>query len=156
VGGWPVAFQTELAEALTSVEVPYEWNEDGDLVVYEEHEEEVEAILEALPDPEESDEVISADDGLVVHRVLDRVHAAATRLARDPQDPRAVLALDEAGAQVELLAAPFGFSSVEWRSFVGLVSEVRDALHATGEDAPADEELVELVEELREVVGGYV
>jgi hypothetical protein len=36
------------------------------------------------------------------------------------------------------------------------VSEVRDALHATGEDAPADEELVELVEELREVVGGYV
>ncbi len=156
VGSWPVAFQTTLADALTAAELPYEWDESGDLVVYEEHEEEVEAILEALPDPEESDEVISADDGLVVHRVLDRVHAAATRLARDPQDPRAVLALDEAGAQVELLAAPFGFSSVEWRSFVGLVSEVRDALHATGEDAPADEELVELVEELREVVGGYV
>jgi len=156
VGGWPVAFQTELAEALTAAELPYEWDEAGDLVVYEEHEDEVEAILEALPDPEESDETISADDGLVVHRVLDGVHAATTRLARDPQDPRAVLALDEAAANVELLAPPFGFSPVEWRSFVAHVAEVRDALNASGEDAVPDDELVELVTGLRDVVAGYV
>jgi hypothetical protein len=144
VGGWPVAFQTELAEALTSVEVPYEWNEDGDLVVYEEHEEEVEAILEALPDPEDSDEVISSDDGIAVHRVLDRLHAAARSLARDPHDARAIVSLDEAGADVARMAPPFGFSSVDWRSF------------AEGAEAADDDGIVELATELRDVLAGYV
>ena len=156
VGGWPVAFQTELAEALTTVEIPYEWNEDGDLVVYEEHEEEVEAILEAMPDPDESDDVISSDDGLVVHRVLDRVHSAATRLARDPHDARAVLDLDEAGADVARMAPPFGFSSVEWRSLVALVDELVEELHAVGDDAAGDDDIVELAVELRDVLAGYV
>lgn len=156
VGGWPVAFQTELAEALTSVEVPYEWNEDGDLVVYEEHEEEVEAILEALPDPDDSDEVISADDGIAVHRVLDRLHAAARSLARDPHDAKAVVALDEAGADVARMAPPFGFSSVDWRSFVALVDELVDELHAEGAEAADDDGIAELATELRDVLDGYV
>lgn len=156
VRAWPVAFQTQLAEAITDAELPFEWDEAGDLVVYEEHEDEVEAILEALGDPDEAEGVISADDGLVVHQVLDRVHAATTRLVRNPQDARAVLALDAAGAEVEMLAPPFGFTALEWRSFVNLVSDVREALHADGDGALTDAELAEIVGELRNAVSEYI
>jgi hypothetical protein len=54
------------------------------------------------------------------------------------------------------MAPPFGFSSVDWRSFVALVDELVDELHAEGAEAADDDGIVELATELRDVLAGYV
>jgi hypothetical protein len=66
------------------------------------------------------------------------------------------VSLDEAGADVARMAPPFGFSSVDWRSFVALVDELVDELHAEGAEAADDDGIVELATELRDVLAGYV
>ena len=74
VGTWPASLQTSLAEALTAANLPYEWDEQGDLVIYAEHEEQVEAILDDLPDPEDDETRhwrrprVARAVGSVVHR----------------------------------------------------------------------------------------
>ena len=80
VSGWSAALQTELVEALSDAAVPFEWNVDGDLVVHASDEDQVDQLLDALPDDPEG----GADDGLVLHEVLDRLFVAADRLGRKP------------------------------------------------------------------------
>ncbi len=156
VGSWPAALQSELVAGLAEADVPYEWDEHGDLVVLEADEELVNGVLEDLPDPDESG--ISSDDGIAVHELLDRVFMASDRLARNGADASGTVALVDAAEVVEQLALPFGFEPGQWRSFVATVQELRDALDGGPEDAepPSDEDVAALATRLRELVRAYV
>jgi hypothetical protein len=156
VGTWPAALQSALAESLTVAEIPYEWDERGDLVVDEAHEDDVEAILEELPDLDDAGAV--ADDGLVLHEVLDRLFAASDRLARRPGDAVAVVDLDAAVGDLDQLPRPFGFEPPEWHRLLARAREVRDALVAEpgGDAAVDDAALAELASALRDLVRRYV
>jgi hypothetical protein len=158
VGEWPVGLQTRLADELAMADVAYEWDERGDLVVAEADEEQVEAVLADLPDPDESQ--ISSDDGVAVHELLDSVFMSSDRLARNGGDASGTVALVDAAEVVEQLALPFGFEPGQWRTFVGRVLELRDALGGQGaeggSEGASDVEIAELAAGVRDLVRQYV
>ncbi|MHB1139913.1 MAG: hypothetical protein ACYC2O_13240, partial [Microthrixaceae bacterium] len=123
---WPVALQTELVDQLTAADVPYEWDERGDLVVRESDEAEVEGVLELLPDPDE--ESVSSDDGVAVHEVLDQAFMAADRLVKHATDASATVQVVDATDRLEQLALPFGFEPAQWRRLVGAAQALREAI----------------------------
>ncbi len=126
VGEWPVSLQTELADALTAADVPYEWDERGDLVVREQDEDAVAAVLDELPEPD--DDEISADDGVAVHELFDSLFMASDRLARHPADPAATVSVVDDAEVISRVALPFGFESAQWRRLVAEVAALRAAV----------------------------
>lgn len=159
VGMWPAALQSMLADSLTVADLPYEWDERGDLVVYAEHEEEVEAILDEMPDPDDPDYVgeVSSDDGVAVHELLDRLFSASRKLA-SKDDSGSILAVDEVVGVLERMGPPFGFEPPQWRSLVSCSTLLRDALAAGPDDDAAldDDELREAAAGLRDLLRQYV
>lgn len=166
VGVWPAALQTSLADALTVADLPYEWDERGDLVIYAEHEAEVEVILDELPDPDDPEldgledgaASLSSDDGLAVHELLDQLFVGSDRLARHPTDAGSIVRVDQAVGDLERMPPPFGFEPGQWRTLVTRAVRLRDAFEATPgtDDALADAELSSLAGEVRDLVRQYV
>ncbi len=157
VAEWPVDFQTALVDALTAADLPYEWDEAGDLMVYEEHEAEVEAILELLPDPDDDDAgTHSSDDGLAVHKLFDRLFAASAKLSKSPTDGSSVLAVDSGAVELQQMSPPFGFEPAEWSKLVGCAETLRDGLNATGDDVVDDAEIAARAAELHSFLARYV
>ena len=158
VGEWPVGLQSQLADELAAADIAYEWDERGDLVVAEDDEDRVEAVLADLPDPDDSQ--ISSDDGVAVHELLDSVFMSSDRLARNGADASGTVQLVEAAEVVEQLALPFGFEPGQWRTFVGRVLELRDAIggadSSDGAGPVSDEEIAELAAGVRDLVRQYV
>lgn len=143
VGQWPVSLQTELADALTTADIAYEWDEAGDLVVREEDEDAVAAVLEELPDPDEGE--ISADDGVAVHELFDSLFMASDKLAKHPTDAGATVSLVDDAVVIAQVALPFGFEPSQWRRLVGEVADLRSAIEGEpdgggADDADADED----------------
>jgi len=155
VGGWSAALQTSLSDSLTVADIPYEWDENGDLVVYEDDEARVEEIFEAMPDPEDPDAIDA--DGVDVTETLFRLWEAAGSLAKRPDDAGAVLAAIEHTGHLEAMAVPFGFEPVVWRDLCARAAGLRDALEADdAEHEWSDEELAEHAAELADLLRRYV
>lgn len=161
VGQWPVSLQTELVDALTAADVPYEWDEHGDLVVREEDEDTVAAVLDELPEPD--DDQISADDGVAVHELFDSLFMAAAKLAKHPADPSATVSLVDDAEVITRVALPFGFEPGQWRQLVAGVVSLRDAIDGEpdeadgdGSGAPSDERISELAVALRDHLRQYI
>ncbi len=159
VGSWPAALQSMLADSLTVADLPYEWDERGDLVVYAEHEEEVEVLLDDLPDPDAPEFAgeVSANDGIAVHELLDRLFMAASKLA-SKDDSASILAVDDVAATLERMGPPFGFEPPQWKALVGMSSRLRDALAAGPGDEVAltDPEIRTLSGDLKALLRQYV
>ncbi|MEX0767482.1 MAG: hypothetical protein WD029_03330 [Microthrixaceae bacterium] len=182
VASWPVALQTELVDELTAAQIPYEWDVQGDLIVRESDEDEVEAVLELLPDPEDESELqpgeVSSDDGVAVHELLDRIFMSASRLTKRPTDAAATVDIVQAASLLGHLAVPFGFEPPQWQRLVVAARELSQALEpSTGSadsrtadsrtadsrtaapvtDAPVtDEQVSELAQVLTQQVRLYV
>lgn len=155
VGVWPVALQTELVDQLTAADVPYEWDEQGDLVVRESDEAEVEAVLELLPDPDAGG--LSSDDGVAVHEVLDELFMSSDRLAKHATDASATVAVVEVTARLEQMALPFGFEPAQWRRLVTTAQHVRDAIEPPEDAEPVtDAEISERAVAARDAVRQYI
>ena len=155
VGEWPAAMQTGLAESLVVADIAYEWNESGDLVVYEEDEERVDQIIDAIPDPDDADRV--EVDGLEVQDLLSSLFVATGELARRPTDAHAVLAVVDDGARLEAMAVPFGFDDADWARLVDRVVRLRAALDPDDDTEELDDdELREQAGELRALLRTYV
>ena len=141
VGSWSAAMQTSLVESLTVAGISYEWDENGDVVVYGDDEERVEEIFDAMPDPDDPD--VTEGDGLDVTETLFRLWVAAGDLAKRSDDAAAVLSAIEASSQLETMALPFGFESAVWRDICGKATALRAALDSDDpDDALTDEELM--------------
>jgi len=153
VSGWSAALQTELVAALSDAAVPFEWNVDGDLVVHADDEEQVEELLDALPD---DDEAGGTDDGLMVHEVLDRLFVAADRLGRKPSDARATVDAVESAADLGRMALPFGFDAPAWERLVGQAAGLAAALDGESEEPTDDAAVAELASAVRALVAQYV
>lgn len=159
VGDWPAALQSMLADSLTVADLPYEWDERGDLVVYAEHEAEVEVVLDDLPDPnaEEFAGEVSSNDGIAVHELLDRLFMASSKLA-SKDDASSILAVDDVASTLELMGPPFGFDPPQWKALVGTSSRLRNALAAGpgDEEALSDPDLRSLAKDLSALLRLYV
>lgn len=164
VDDWSDEQQTLLMHALDEVAIAYEFDVDGALVVLEENEERVEAILDriefpdALPvddDDEDTGEDDGADtvDGVEAADVMSDLFVAADRLRRNARDAEGVLTLVDRADIAGRLRLPYGFSRAAWGDIVVQATAVKDLLE--GDDAD-DETICEHAQVLRDTLRQYV
>jgi hypothetical protein len=155
VGTWSASLQSTLAEALSVADIPYEWDVNGDLVIYTDDEERAEEIFDGLPDPEDPE--LSSDDGVAVQDLLSTLFVASGHLAKKPTDADSVVDVADTTDQLERLSLPFGFEPAVWKNLVGLAASLRDALAEDDEELQlSDDELKDKAKAVRDTVRQYV
>ena len=156
VGDWTDAQRTGLAQRLGDAGIPYEWDEQGDLLVLEEDEARVEALFDAIEDPDELDAGLAEDEddgGLAAQEVLSDLFVSADRLMHDARDSEGVLTFVDAAARARTLSLPFGFERGVWDEIVARAGALAGDFENDVED---DDLIVERATELRNLLRGYV
>ncbi len=153
---WDESEITRLAEALDTLEIPYELDVAGNLVVLEDDEERVETLLESIeypdalkPDSDGDDHI----DGVDVADVLGELFVAVDRLKNHARDHEGVLGLVRAADTIAEIPVPFGFAPAVWTDILGQAERLRAGIE---NDEQTDEEIEEHAEELRSVLRNYV
>ena len=136
VGEWPRVLRDSLAESLLVAGIAAGWDDLADLHIAATDEATVDAIVEAMPDP---DEVFEEAEGTEVQDLLTQLYAAVDRLKDNPKIPGARLDVIEAADRMDRLAVPFGFDAAQWRDLVERAGDLRDEIDRTT-SAPADDE----------------
>lgn len=165
IDDWSDEQQTLLMHALDEVAIGYEFDVEGALVVLEENEERVEAILDEIefPDALEIDDEdgddeddaggVTSIDGVEAADVMSDLFVAADRLRRNARDAEGVLTLVERAGIAGRLRLPYGFSRASWNDIVVQATTVKDLLE--GDDAD-DETICEHAQVLRDTLRQYV
>ena len=155
VGTWSSAMQTSLAETLEVAEIPFEWDENGDLKVYEDDESRVDEILDDMPDPDDP-EVVDPE-GLDVQEVLSLLWTSLGTLAKRPTDADAVLGTIDSAGRLDRMGLPFGFESSVWRDIAGKAARLRAAFESDDADVRlSDDEVREASAELHRQLRHYI
>ncbi len=146
--GWSAELQAELVARLGSAGVAHEIDEDGDLVVREIDEEQVELVIEDLI-ARADDEGLEELDGLDVNALMSDLFVACDRLRRDVRDADGVLGAVRHGRRLTEISTPFGFAAASWRGLRDRAGELVDMLEGGEAD---DEEVRSHAHELRDVL----
>ena len=146
---WPAPDRQALAQALIEAEIPHRW--DGPtLVVATDAEASVDELLDGI---EQGTLVIAGVDGGAPDGALDKLFAAAARLARDADDRTGREDLNDLLPQLAPAATPYGMSVATWTRII-------DAGHAltdlTDDEASSSSDIIGAAQELRSLVRQYV
>jgi hypothetical protein len=159
---WDDDHRAELAEAMAGSGIEHAWDEHGELVVLEEDEDRVDALIDAveqgrtevnLDDSDDAGEGAGGDDSLDAQEVLSSLFVAADRLMHDALDPEGVLSFVDGAELAETLPLPYGFSPAVWDDIIGQVQALAGAIEADDVD---DEEIVEQATKVRTTLRQYV
>ncbi len=146
--GWSAELQAELITRIGAAGVPHEIDEDGDLVVREADEEQVELVIEDLI-ARADDEGLDELDGLEVNSLLSDLFVACDRLRRNVRDADGVLGAVRHGRRLTEIRTPFGFAASSWRGLRDRAWELVEMLEGGDVD---DDELRSHAHELRDVL----
>jgi hypothetical protein len=159
---WPDEKRVALSASLDEAGIAFGFDENNDLVVLEEDEERVDAVLDQVDynfsldaeDVADDDEdVDDGEDGLAAQDAMSELFVAADRLMHDPDDSAGVLRLTDAAVVVEAMALPYGFAPGVWSDII----ERSAALRALLEEADSDDDaVIEAAKELRTLLRQYV
>jgi len=150
--GWDDDLREVLIERLVGTGVPHEFDGDGDLVIHEIDEEQVDMIIdEVLARREEHD--LEKLEGLEANDLLSALFLATDRLRRDPGDSNGVLGVIEHGERLVRSAAPFGFEPSGWSQLRDSTASLIDLIQQ--EEPPVDE-ITGQAEMLRETLRALV
>jgi len=154
IAWWPVETQNLLLGQLDESNLAHEWDEAGDLMVYEDDEERVEAIFDGmdLPDDDAGSD-LSDPGGPDAQQVLSRLFDTAGRLARNARDSSGVLDMVELARTAEQMSLPFGFDPPVWRDLVTAALDI--AAHLESDDA-TDAQIRKVAESYREDLRNWV
>ena len=165
---WPDEKRTALSESLAEAVIPFGFDENDELVVHEDDEDLVEAMLDqvdfnfsinadqvASGAAEEStaDEDEDEEDGLAAQDTMSELFLSSDRLMHDPEDHDGVLNLTAAARSVETMSVPYGFAPGVWKDIVERSSSLRTMLEATDSD---DDDVVVAATELRSLLRQFV
>ena len=162
LGDWDNGRRAQLTETLTLASIEHAWDEHGELIVLEEDEQRVDAIVDALEFPNEiavddDDEIAAeealADEGLDPQDVLSELFVSADRLMHDPLDHEGVLSLVDAAKMAETLPLPYGFAPAVWNDLVAQARGLRSSLE--GGDAD-DDTIIDQATSLRSALRNFV
>lgn len=146
----------EGADVQESYEPGNPWIVGTDLVVGEQDEETVDALLDELEESGGADTIAAvADDGSddeANYQVMSGLYVAADRLKDDPDDLALAGEFFDAADAARTISVPFGIDSEVWRRVLELSSEVTRAL----EQEDDDEVVAGHAQRLRDVLFGYV
>ena len=147
---WDPTDLDELDDVLHEMQIPHEWLSDGyEVVVHEENEGQVDALLPTIrfPDelpPEEDD----GDDTDI--EVLGALFVAADRLQKDATGEPVNALLDAAERIGD--KPPYGIDEKQWDAVVAQVDDMIDAMHAAVPPATVREMAATLWDRLRPMV----
>ncbi len=115
---WSGEAQSQLADALGLAGIPHVFDQDGELVVAEEHEEQVDEIIDTVTArvviEDELGEANLVIEGLELNDFLGEVRSLADRLGRNPGDAKSTLSLVREARTLTDVRTPFGFDSRRW------------------------------------------
>lgn len=146
---WPAADRRTLAQALVDGEIPHRW--DGTtVIVATDAEATVDDLLDAI---EQGTLVLASDTGATAPEgALDRLFAAADRLARDADDRAGRDGLRELVDQLQPSAPPYGVSAATWARTVAAANELADLVDEDGSSS----DIIGAAQALRTLVRQYV
>ena len=152
----------QLAELLASVGIEHAWDEHGELVILEEDEERVDALVDSIEFPDQiavddaaevEAEAALAADGLDPQDVLSELFVSSDRLMHDPLDHEGVLSLVDAARMADSLPLPYGFAPAVWNDLVAQARDLRASLEGGDVD---DEKIIEQATTLRAALRNFV
>lgn len=154
---WTAEAQSALVHALGLSGIPHIFSAEGELIVAEDSEEQVDEVIELVTQrmaiDDELGEATQVIEGLQLNDLLGDVRVLANKLVKNSGDAKSTLAMVK---QAELLAdvrTPFGFDSTRWQDIRLRATNMMDVL--TNEDREEDdvqEAAGALSAELKEVV----
>jgi len=144
--GWSADLQSQLVQRLAAAGVPHGFDDDGDLVVHEEDEDNVESVIEDLL-ARLGDDDREELDGLQLNDLLSAMFGAADRLRRDPFDGPALTAARAEGNRIAGIATPYGFAAAHWSGIRDQCLELVALIDGEGYD---QDDLVTLAGRLRD------
>ena len=162
LGDWDDDRRAQLTETLVVASIEHAWDEHGELVVLEQDEERVDAIVDAIEFPNENAiddeqeiaaEEALAEEGLDPQDVLSELFVSADRLMHDPLDHEGVLSLVDAARMAETLPLPYGFAPAVWNDLVAQARGLRSSLE--GGDAE-DDKIIDQATNLRSALRNFV
>jgi hypothetical protein len=163
LGDWDDERRALLTDALSTANIEHAWDEHGELVVFEDEEERVDAIVDAIEFPDqvkvddedeiEAEEALAAD-GHDPQDVLSELFVSADRLMHDPMDHEGVLSLVDAARLAESLPLPYGFAPAVWNDVLTQVRSLRASLE--GDDEDDDEDIIGRATTLRATLRNFV
>ena len=113
IEGLDVDGHAELDARLIAGSVPHAWDDEGALVVAEEDEERVLAIVDEVLDGPDDE-----TDGLAAVEAMGALFVAVDRLMHGPTDPGLIADYHGAALAMEGLSVPYGFTTADWSSLV--------------------------------------
>lgn len=142
--------------------VPHAWDEEGALVVAEADEESVMAIIEAVLEGGDEDDL----DPLAAQQALSELYVAVDRLLKRPTDLKLVAAYVAAAEPLPDLSVPYGFAAAGWQELVTDAAELvalldgdqppdtaeSDAGHVADDDGAVDARIRDLRDRLSDIV----
>lgn len=141
---WSAEAQSLLIEALGLAGIPHLFDQDGELVVAEEHEEQVDEIIETITArvaiEDELGEASTVMEGLELNDFLGEVRSLATRLGRNPGDAKSTLGLVRHARTLADVRTPFGFDSRRWAAIRKAGSDMSGVL---SDEDRTEEDVVE-------------
>lgn len=150
---WTAEAQSALVDALGLAGVLYEFDAEGELVVAEDDEEQVDEIIESVANrlaiEDELGEATTVLEGLALSDLMGEVQQLSNKLRRNAGDARATLAIVDKAGVLSDVATPFGFDSSSW-------GEVRMAATDLVELLSTEDRNEEDVVALAETLHGYM
>jgi len=162
---WDDERRARLAEALAGSGIEHAWDEHGELVVLEDDESRVDALVDAVEAGGDAAELDDADadadadgdvdtgDGTDAQSVLSDLFVAADRLMHDPLDHEGVLAFVDGAQVAHTLPLPYGFAPAVWADIVEQARVLEGMLE--GDDID-DDAVVEQATKVRTTLRSYV
>ena len=160
---WDDARREELVAALDAATIEHAFDSESNLVVFEDDEARVDAIVDAiefpdqLPVPDDAEEEaaeerLEEEAGVDPQDVLSELFVAADRLMHDATDHEGVLAMVDGAALAETLPLPYGFAPAVWQDILGQVTGLSAAISGDADD----EAIVEAATTLRTTLRQFV
>ncbi len=151
---WDATQTMALTNRLSLASIAHQFDADGNLVAHASDEDEIDRIVDvvrtAVAVPERGTTTL---EGVELHELMTNLFVAASDLARNPNDPDAVLAANELGTTLLDVRTPFGFEAMTWSGLGDAAQSVIDSL--VDEDA-SDHEVTDAAAALRDLLRATV
>jgi len=154
---WAANAQQALVDQLGLAGIAHEFSAEGELVIAEENEDQVDEIIdlvsERLSIEDELGEASLVMEGLQLNDFLGEVLGLATKLRKNAGDAKATISMVDRAETLADIKTPFGFDSQRWSNIRLSASRMLDTLADEDRDEGSVSERAEqMVEQLREVV----
>lgn len=154
---WSAENQQSLVETLGLNGIAHEFDADGELVIAEADEEQVDTIIENLSEKlaieDELGDANEVMEGLELNDLLGEVRGLANKLRKNPGDAKTTVNIVNQADLLSDIRTPFGFDSGRWSKIRKRAADVVEVL--TSEDRD-ENEVTDAANELYDVLEGTI